>query len=57
MISIAKIENGKMEKRNGTERKRMLNGKNVEFVRTGQMRFLALGLMTGGAALTVGLIE
>lgn len=46
-----------MEKPNGTERKRMLNGKNVEFVRTGQMRFLALGLMTGGAALTVGLIE
>lgn len=57
MISIAKIENGKMEKRNGTERKRMLNGKNVEFVRTGQMRFLALGLMTAGAVLTVGLIE
>lgn len=57
MISIAKIENGKWKKRNGTERKRMLNGKNVEFVRTGQMRFLALGLMTAGAVLTVGLIE
>lgn len=55
MISIAKIENGKWK--NETERKRTLNGKNVEFVRTGKMRFLALGLMTEGAALTVALIE